>query len=97
MKRRTVVGWLLAGLASIGARPWRAAPCAQTTLSEAGLDTLQTIYAALLPESADDTLTLVDAFRDWVADHRSGVDMGYGYGILRRRTTPRISFEVYDR
>lgn len=94
MDRRSLLQ-LLAGAAAL---PGSAA-LAQTPapLSADAMTTLRGVAAAVLPSALDATASagVVDGFAAWLRDYRPGADMGYGYGIVRHRTTPAISLTIY--
>jgi hypothetical protein len=94
MDRRSLLQ-LLAGAATL---PGSAA-LAQTpaALSADAVPTLRAVATAVLPSALDATAAagVVDGFAAWLREYRPGADMGYGYGIVRHRTTPAISLATY--
>jgi hypothetical protein len=110
MHRRTILQLLGSAAISLGWRPSlsraQAAPQsgAQKTrvgdpgpLDAAGVDTLRAIAPAVLPSALGPVGAdkVVDGFLVWLRGYKPGADMGYGYGILRKRVTPAITPATY--
>ncbi len=96
MKRRSVLQLLGAAAVSLGWRPSLARAQA-APLDAAGVGTLRAIAPAVLPTAigAAGADKVVDDFLVWLRGYKSGADMGYGYGILRKRVTPTIAAATY--
>ncbi len=96
MNRRTLIGWLLSTLAALPFGSLRLRGQAAQLSSDAAA-ALGALVEAVLPSSDRDAASRLDDFQEWLSDYRSGADMGFGYGILRRRVTPTIDVAVYER
>lgn len=96
MQRRTVLQLLSAAAVSLGWRPSLARAQA-APLDAAGVATLRAIAPALLPSAvgAAGADKVVDDFLAWLRGYKPGEDMGYGYGILRKRVTPALGVATY--
>ncbi len=100
MNRRSLLQ-LLGSAAVLPGRPAEAqtasAPTA-TALSPDAVATLTALAVAVLPSSLDRGAVdgVVDGFLTWLRGYQPGADMGFGYGIVRHRTTPAISVATYQ-
>lgn len=96
MNRRSILQLLAAAGAAL---PWRVslAQGHAAPLSPAAVDTLRAVAGAVLPSSLDTrgTDAVVESFLTWLRGYRSGADMGFGYGIVRKRLTPTIAPAAY--
>lgn len=96
MDRRSILQLLATAVASLSWRPSLAR--AQAAPLEAnGVATLRTLAPAILPSAigAAGADKAVDDFLQWLRGYDTGADMGYGYGILRKRVTPAITPATY--
>lgn len=96
MYRRSLLQLLGAAAAAL---PWRGslAQAQAAPLTEGAVHTLRAVAPAVLPSAlgAKGADAAVDGFLGWLRGYRSGADMGYGYGILRKRVTPTITPATY--
>lgn len=96
MDRRSILQILATAAMSL---PWRPslARAQAAPLEASGVATLRTIAPAILPSAigAAGADKAVDDFLQWLRGYKSGADMGYGYGILRKRVTPAIAPATY--
>jgi hypothetical protein len=96
MHRRSLLQLLGSAAAAL---PWRPtlAQAQASPLDEASVQTLRMIAPAVLPSEigAKGADRVVDEFLAWLRGHRAGADMGFGYGILRKRVTPAIAPATY--
>jgi hypothetical protein len=85
--------------AAAAALPWRSslAQAQAAPLSESAVHTLRAAAPAVLPSAigAAGADAVVDQFLEWLRGYRSGADMGFGYGIVRKRVTPTIAPATY--
>jgi hypothetical protein len=97
MQRRTILQLLGSAAVALGWRPSLARAQA-APLDSAGVSTLRAVAPAVLPSVLNTTATdrIVDDFLVWLRGYKSGADMGYGYGILRKRVTPTIAPATYQ-
>lgn len=86
MKRRTLLQYLLSGLAAVPAR-LRAQP---GTLGPATELNLRALADVVLPQEIGDQGrdAAVRAFLTWAREYRAGIEIDYGYGFPRLRRTP---------
>ncbi len=96
MNRRSILQLLGTAAVSLGWRPSLARAQA-APLDAAGVGTLRALAPSVLPTAIGTAGAdkVVDDFLVWLRGHKSGVDMGYGYGILRKRVTPTIAPATY--
>jgi hypothetical protein len=96
MHRRSLLQLLAAAAAAL---PWRPslAQAQAAPLTPEAVTTLRAVATAVLPSALDvrGSDAVVESFLTWLRGYRSGADMGFGYGILRKRVTPRISAASY--
>lgn len=96
MNRRSILQLLAAAATAL---PWRAslAQSQASPLTQESVSTLRAVAAAVLPSTPDGegTDAVVDAFLGWLRGYRSEADMGFGYGIVRKRLTPTIAPATY--
>lgn len=96
MHRRSLLQ-LLAALSA--ALPWRVtlAQVQGAPLTPEALTTLRSVAGAVLPSALDGrgSDAVVESFLTWLRGYRSGADMGFGYGIVRKRVTPTIDAAKY--
>jgi hypothetical protein len=85
--------------ASVAALPWRGslAQAQAAPLGEAAARTLRAVAPAVLPLELGTAGVdrEVDRFLEWLRGYKSGAEMGFGYGMLRKRVTPTITPETY--
>lgn len=85
--------------AAVAALPWRPslAEAQASPLGEPAAHTLRAIAPAVLPSAigAAGADRVVDRFLEWLRGYKSGAEMGFGYGILRKRVTPAITSDKY--
>jgi hypothetical protein len=96
MTRRELIRWMLSVTAALPVG--RIALRAQSNaFSAADLTTLEALADSVLPGELGraGSKAITQAFIKWLAEYRSGADMGHGYGVLRARVTPTISVETY--
>jgi hypothetical protein len=96
MYRRSLLQLLGAAAAAL---PWRGslAQAQAAPLSEGAVHTLRAAAPVVLPSGigAKGADVVVDQFLEWLRGYRSGADMGFGYGIVRKRVTPTIVPATY--
>jgi hypothetical protein len=96
IRRRTLLQLLASAAVSLGWRPSLARAQA-APLDAASVGSLRAIAPAVLPTAlgAPGADKAVDDFLVWLRGHKAGADLGYGYGILRKRVTPTIAPATY--
>lgn len=97
MRRRTILQLLGSAAVSLGWRPSLARAQA-APLDVDGVSTLRAVAPAVLPSALKSAAAdkVVDDFLVWLRGYKSGADMGYGYGIVRKRVTPTIAPATYQ-
>jgi hypothetical protein len=96
MDRRSILQILATAVASLSLRPSLARAQA-APLEASGVATLRTVAPAILPSAIGTAGAdkVVDDFLQWLRGYTPGADMGYGYGILRKRVTSPIAPATY--
>lgn len=96
MTRRELIRWMLSVTAvlPVGRLALRAQ---STAFGPSDLTTLEALADTVLPGELGraGSKAITQTFIKWLAEYRSGADMGHGYGVLRARVTPTISLETY--
>jgi len=96
MNRRSILQMLGTAAVSLGWRPSLARAQA-APLDAVAVGTLRAMAPAVLPTAIGTVGAekVVDDFLVWLRGYKSGADMGYGYGILRKQVTPTIAPATY--
>lgn len=94
MNRRSILQLLATAAAAL---PWRGVLAQGGALGDQAEATLRAVAPAVLPSAlgARGADAVVDDFLRWLRGYKSGADMGFGYGIVRKRVTPTITPAAY--
>src|SRR3712207_1521730 len=97
MHRRSILQLLAAAAAAL---PWRPslAEAQAAPLGDLGVNTLRAAALAVLPSELGrgGTDKVVDEFLQWLRGYRAGADMGFGYGLVKKRVTPAMPVERFQ-